>query len=78
MKYALFAYRFNIKWIKKVTLQNYENIDSDPQLSELEKKYLKGLHKRTKRNLQFPERPSINDYRRLALAYGKSTRVYDS
>ena len=78
MKYALFAYRFNIKWIKKVTLQTYENIDSDPQLSELEKKYLKGLHKRTNKKLRLPERPSINDYRRLALAYGKATRVYDS
>ena len=78
MKYALFACRFNVKWIKKVTLQTYENIDYDPQLSELEKKYLKGLHKRTNKKLQVSQRPSINDYRRLALAYGKATRMYNS
>ena len=54
-----------------MALQTYENIDRDPGLSELEKKYLKGLHKRINKKLELPERPSINDYRRLALAYGK-------
>ena len=66
MKYASLAHRFNIKWIKDVTLQTYKNIDRDPRLSELEKKYLKSLHNK---KLELPKRPSINDYRRLVLAY---------
>ena len=69
-----FLHRFNIKWIKNVTLRTYENIDKS-DLKDKTKEYLKGLHKRIEGNSQLSKRPSMNDYRRLALAYGKTTRI---
>ena len=62
--------RFDIKWIRNVVLRNYENIDKDLSLGMKEKKYLKALHKRSKKG-QLSKRPTISDYRVLVQAYGE-------
>ena len=60
--------RFDIKWLKEETLRKCENIDSALGLSEKEKRYLKGLFKRSEAE-KLPEKPSKGDFDVLANAY---------
>ena len=62
--------RFNVKWIKNVTLQTYGNIDNS-DLKEKTKEYLKGLHKRTNKKELLAKRPSSGDFEVLVKAYGE-------
>ena len=66
--------RFDIKWIKKVTLQTYEKIDKDSDLKEDAKRYLKGIHERSKKG-ELTKRPSLKDYKALVEAYGDSENI---
>ena len=64
------SHRFKIHWIVDKALQTYANIDKDLHLSDKEKKYLKALHDHSKKG-QLSKRPTLNDYKVLAKAYGK-------
>ncbi len=57
-------------WIQDKTHRSEESIDSDTSLTSTEKKYLKGIVKRSQGG-QLLKHPSLNDYKALVEAYGK-------
>ena len=58
-----------------MNLQTLDNIDHNLELSEEEKKCLKGLHIRSKMGW-LPKEPSLNDYKLLAEAYGEIFQLW--
>ncbi len=57
-------------WIRNEAHRTEESIDSDTSLTDKEKKYLKGIVKRSQGG-QLLKHPSLNDYKALVEAYGK-------
>ena len=62
--------RFKVGWIQDETHRSEESIDRDTSLTPKEKKYLKGIVKRSQGG-QLLKHPSLNDYKALVEAYGK-------
>ncbi len=59
-----------MSWIKKEAHRTEESIDTDSELSDQEKRYLKGIVKRSQ-GPQLLRHPSLSDYKALVEAYGE-------
>ncbi len=59
-----------MKWIRDKAHRSAESIGSDTSLTTKEKKYLKGIVKRSQGG-QLLKHPSKNDYKALVEAYGE-------
>ncbi|XP_064383859.1 uncharacterized protein LOC135332881 isoform X2 [Halichondria panicea] len=67
---SIMHYSFKVKWIRDKAHRSAESIGSDTSLTTKEKKYLKGIVKRSQGG-QLLKHPSKNDYKALVEAYGK-------
>ena len=65
--------RFDPQWLKPA-YQDAENVKRLNELTETEKKYLAGLHRR-QGNTMLPEFPSNPDFKQLHMAYGKCSLI---
>ncbi len=72
----LYLCRFKVGWIQDETHRSEESIDRDTSLTPKEKKYLKGIVKRSQGG-QLLKHPSLNDYKALVEAYGKLGNKHD-
>ena len=62
-------HRFDIKWIEDESLQTLDDINDSPALSEIDKKYIIGIYRRSKMGWLL-KKPSQKDYKLLVEAYG--------
>ena len=65
--------RFDPQWLKPA-YQDAENVKNLRGLTETERKYLAGLHRR-QRNTVLPKVPSESDFRQLHMTYSKSSTI---